>query len=218
MKNRVFLLIPSLFGGILLSSCASPIGDFGRIDAAQSKHLTQSRAIIVDHSARAIFFDPLNYSKSEQKLRLTDKLLRNSRYNAVFGVAIEKKYMVSYFDDHGIYTVRDRYRSVEIEIDRFNRTLPEYLTLVQEILQQNTKRNNIYNDALDAKLIKAISFRHQENINIISNLVAYIQNYYTAYKYVIDHSKIVEPNISSSNLEFKMAQLYLNLKQLQSAI
>ncbi|MCJ8323081.1 MAG: hypothetical protein HRU29_03290 [Rhizobiales bacterium] len=217
MKNRAFLLLPGLFVSLLLSSCASPIGDFGRIDVAQTKHLTQSRAIIVDHAARVIFFDPLNYSKAEQKLRLTDRLLRNSRYNALLGVVIGKKYMVSYFDDNGIYSVRDRYRSLELELDRFNRTLPEYQILVQKILQQHIKRNNIFNDAVDAKLIKAISFRHQENLDIIHSLASYIQNFYSAYKYVINHSKIVEPDISALDVEFKMAQLSLHLQQLQSA-
>lgn len=228
---RIYKLFHSIFFfglSCLLVACSSnPVGDFGRIDIAKADQLTKVSATSDRHNKKNIaYFNPINYSKLEKKFRLIAHYLQQSNFDVfVFdremdmdrldiNGPVNEKAIFNSFNFKGLDDIPQRFQSIARDIDKRSTNLTKFQDLIAEIMQQNADRGQINNEIINADYIKAISLRHEENIELIKNVRGHMKGLYLAYRYVLNHGKIVEPDIDQNDLRSKLQLFNDQINQL----
>lgn len=215
-KCKVICLIFLSLTTAILTSCSAPISDFGRLDESRTASITQPRAVIIDFEQRKVFFSPLNHSEDEQRLYLINFLLKKSSYKIINDKPIEGEKLFDYFNDHDIYSTKDRYISVSLEIDKHMSELPEFEMLAIRIMAADHGRSQLSNEIIGTKYRRAIEFRHEENLTLIKDMSDYMRVLYESYDYIKNQGRVVEPHIDSHRLDNKLDNFNRQIKRLES--
>ncbi|NRA86212.1 MAG: hypothetical protein HRU28_02215 [Rhizobiales bacterium] len=234
MKRSICLkLLAIVSSSILLFGCSSSTGDFGRLNTSSLGHITSVQAKIIDPKTGIYYKNPIQYSKIEQKFRLSafllkqidhdisliDKLALINKTTFPAGTTpIDGKSLVNAFNAKGIVDIKDRYQNISVDIQTRQINLIKFHKLALKVIAQDSKRNILENLATDKKHIIAIDERRAENLAQIRDIVSYMKILTAAYNYVIDHGKIVEPNISQRDIRIKLNQFHNHATNLQSLL
>lgn len=217
MKKCIQFRLVSIFAiTSILSACSSPIGDFGRIDAAKATHLTKIQPIFGHSTETPIYFNPINYSKSETKFRQTAHLLLEYDFGNDKKKPIENDTAVKYFNATGLNAIFKRHQTIALHIAKLHNNLHSFQKLTNQVLQQDSARLNVRTN--NNKYMQGVNLRHQENIGLIRRVALHLGKLNNAYIHVLDHGKIVEPNLADGPIRYKLERFSLHVEQLKSSI
>lgn len=218
-KCTIFRLTIIIYSGAILSACSNPVGDFGRIDTLRSSHLTQVQQQPSPTIKGASYFNPIHYSELEQRLRLKAHLLYTSNYDIAITDRqylngkpdltgpIRKMALLNSFNNSGLTNTKDRLKSLSKDINKRSRNLAKFHRLAVEVIAQDADRQYINNSVTDIEYIRAMKARRIENRALIKKIHSKLYSRYVAYRHVIDHSQIVEPQMNMSALNAQLQDL-----------
>uniref|UniRef100_A0A2A4Z8R3 Uncharacterized protein n=1 Tax=OCS116 cluster bacterium TaxID=2030921 RepID=A0A2A4Z8R3_9PROT len=216
-------LIFSLAAGTILSACSNPVGDFGRINKSRATHITEVGPLTNKAEKTNAYYNPLDYSKAEKQLRLTAVLLERSNYDIhiadrqfVNGVAnvtgpIREAALVNNFRAKGVSDMSSRYQSLSGDLKKRRLNLDSFIRLTKTVIRQDVARGRVENEIVD---IKAIGYRQKENVEVITGVKKHMEALYLAYRYVLNHGKIVEPTVSQFAIRSELELFNKEVEQL----
>ena len=226
-KCKSLGLVFSLAASIILSACSNPVGDFGRINKLRATHITEVAPVSIEAERTHAYFNPLDYSTLEKELRLTAVLLVRSNYDIniadrqfdgeadIMG-PIREHALVRSFRDKGLNDTKDRYQSLAVDLKKRRLDLDSFIRLASKVLKQDIARARIDNEIINVKIIKALGYRQKQNIEVMESVKEQMEALYLAYRYVLNHGKLVDPSVSQFSIRSELELFNSEIKQLKT--
>lgn len=208
------LLIGMIGSTLALTACSSPVGDFGRIDARNTRQITESHGTLVQLVESSDFLNPLNFSKTEKKFRLTAYLLMQSKLTSPVNEQITQQTAINHFIAIGLSKMQDRHQAISADIGKLHNILHSFQKLGRQVLAQDNMRDYANNPILNRKYLAAIDARHRDNTKLIQKTAQHLSQLHEAYIYVVNHSNIVEPTLNDAKLRNKLARFHAHVNEL----
>ncbi len=227
MKNRKiywYIFIISLSS--VFTACTSPVGDFGRLNSNQLSQITQPQLQTIGNST---YRNPLEYSQTEKKFRLTAHLLKQIPYkiNIVDTLKIINKVkfppetapingqaLLNSFKAAGINNISERYQSLSIDLENRIINMSEFHELAQKTIAEDLKRKFQNNATYKA----AVENRRQQNIAQIRDIVFYMKKLHISYSFVATQGKAVEPNININPIKQSLSSFLSQINRLEKLL